>query len=169
MDDEYYQIEVEFEVATTMHNYERGNLYIQSELKSYKQGVPSLTLARSGFLEPRGSLLVSLKELIQMIPLASYFCSCEQTEQVTIRIFEKFDNADFGLESINFLVPNEALQFKSATLRVKSALFGVRWLMQEWFFSCAIVVITCGTFWSSVSLLTLILLAKRLSLLDRLL
>ena len=39
MDSEYYQIEIVFEVAMTKHNYERGNLYTQSEFKSYKQGV----------------------------------------------------------------------------------------------------------------------------------
>ena len=39
MDSEYYQIDIEFEIAVTMHNYERGNLYVQSEFASYKQGV----------------------------------------------------------------------------------------------------------------------------------
>ena len=109
MDNEYYQIEVIFEVAMTLHNYERGNLYVQSEFHSYKQGVKSLTLARSGFLDPKGSLTLTVKELVRMVPFSGYFFSCEPTEQVTIKIFERFDNDDYGLESIDFLVPNEAL------------------------------------------------------------
>jgi len=52
MDSEYYQLEVVFEVAMTMHNFERGNLYLQSDFNSYKQGMKSLSLARSGFLNP---------------------------------------------------------------------------------------------------------------------
>ena len=132
---------------------------------SYKQGVPTLTVARSGFLEPKGSLLLTLKELIGMIPFSSYFFSCAHTEQVTIKIFEKFDNADFGLQSMNFLVPNEALQFKSAHLRVKSTLYGVRWLMQEWFFTFATIFIISGTFSVSVALFAVVILLKHLKLL----
>ena len=42
MDNEYYQIEVIFEVAMSMHNYERGNLYLQSDFSSYKHSVKPL-------------------------------------------------------------------------------------------------------------------------------
>ena len=165
MDNEYYQIEAVFDVAMTIHNFERGNLYIQSELISYKQGVPTLTVARSGFLEPKGSFLLTLNELIRMIPFSGYFFSCAHTEQVKIKIFEKFDNGDFGLQSMNFLVPNEALQFKSAHLRVKSSLYGVRWLMQEWFFTFATIFIISGTFSVSVALFAVVILLKHLNLL----
>ena len=109
MDSEYYSIEVVFEVAMTRHNYERGNLYLQSEFHSYKQGVQNLTLSRSGFLDPKGSLTLTLKELAAMVPFLGYFYSCEPTETVTIKIFERFDNEDYGLRSIDLLVPNEAL------------------------------------------------------------
>ena len=127
--------------------------------------MPTLTVARSGFLEPKGSFLLTLKELIGMIPFSGYFFSCAHTEQVTIKIFEKFDNADFGLKSMNFLVPNEALQFKSAHLRVKSSLYGVRWLMQEWFFTFATIFIISGTFSVSVALFAVVILLKHLNLL----
>ena len=109
MDSEYYQIDIEFEIAVTMHNYERGNLYVQSEFASYKQGVQPLTLARSGFLDPKGSIQLTMKEVLGMIPFADYFFSCGKTELVTIKIFERFDNDDFGLKQIDFMVPNEAL------------------------------------------------------------
>ena len=44
-----------------------------------------------------------------MVPFADYFFSCGKTEFVTIKIFERFDNDDFGLKQIDFMVPNEAL------------------------------------------------------------
>mmetsp|Transcript_43559 Transcript_43559/g.57672 ORF Transcript_43559/g.57672 Transcript_43559/m.57672 type:complete len:169 (+) Transcript_43559:1142-1648(+) len=166
MDEEYYQIEVEFEVAMTMHNYERGNLYMQSQFNSYKQGAKPLTLARSGFLDPKGSLTLSLKELVSMIPFASYFFSCEPTEKVTIKIFERFDNADYGLESIDFLVPNEALQFRTAQARVRTELTGIRYLMHSWFFTVALSFIFCCTFGISLCAVIFILLLKRLYLLS---
>ena len=65
-----------------------------------------------------------------MVPFVDYFFSCAKTEQVTIEIFERFDNEHFGLRSIDFLVPNEALQFKSATIRVNTSLSGVRYYME---------------------------------------
>ena len=123
--------------------------------------MPTLTVAGSGFLEPKGSFILTLKELVRMIPFSSYFVSCAHTEQVTIKIFEKFDNADFGLQSMNFLIPNEALQFKSAHLRVKSSLFGIRWLMEEWFFTFALIWILTGTCWGSLVMFAIVFGFKR--------
>ena len=80
MDNEYYQIEAVFDIAMTMHNYERGNLYMQSEFQSYKHSVKSLTLARSGFLDPKGSISLNIREVISMIPFANYFFPCNHTE-----------------------------------------------------------------------------------------
>ena len=165
MDNEYYKIEVVFDVAMTVQNYERGNLYLQAEFNSYKQGVKPLTLARSGYLTPKGSLWMNIQDLLSLVPFSGYFFTCEKTEQVTIEIFEKFDNDDFGLESIEFLVPNEALQFKSpAKLRVKTALYGVRWFMEEWFFTCALACICGMTFAMSVLIVITILILKRIYL-----
>lgn len=80
MDGEYYQIDVVFDVAMSMHNYERGNLYLQSEFKSYKQGIKPLTLSRSGFLDPKSTFWLNLKELISMIPFVDFFFPCASTE-----------------------------------------------------------------------------------------
>ena len=165
MDSEFYQIEVVFEVAMTPQNYERGNLYIQAEFHSYKQGIKPLTLARSGYLTPKGSLWMNIQDLLTFIPFSSYFIVCEKTELVTIQIFEKFDNDDFGLESIEFLVPNEALQFKSpAKIHVKTALYGVRWFMAEWFFTCALACVCGMTFAMSLLIVITILVLKRIYL-----
>jgi len=76
MDSEYYQIDVTFDVATTAHNLERGNLYIQSEFSSFKKGVKPIKIARSGFIEPRLDSSFFLKEWLALLPFASYFTSC---------------------------------------------------------------------------------------------
>lgn len=165
MDGEYYQIEVVFEVAMSPQNFERGNLYLQSEFHSYKQGVKSLTIARSGYLTQKGSLWMNITDLLSLVPFSEYFFACERTQEVTIKIFEKFDNDDFGLESVEFLVPNEALQFKSpAKVRVKTVLYGVRWFMDEWFLTCAFLTICSMTFTMSLLILVTILVLKRIYL-----
>jgi len=101
-----------------------------------------------------------------MVPFASYFFSCTVTEEVTIEIFELFDNDFFGLKSIDFLVPNEALQFKSARIRVKTYLNGVRYLMAEWFFTFALTCILTMTTVFSVCVTIALFFLRRLYLLS---
>jgi len=107
-----------------------------------------------------------MKELISWVPFASYFFSCEPIETVTIKIFERFDNGDFGLESMDLLVPNEALQFKEARVRVRTELTGVRYLMHSWFITVALVFIFASTCSISIFAVILVLLMKRLYLLS---
>ena len=76
MDSEFYQIDVIFDVAMTQHNYERGNLYIQSEFKSYRKGMKPLVVARTGFMDPKGSFTLLFKEMISLLPFSNYFTSC---------------------------------------------------------------------------------------------
>jgi len=69
MDDEHYELSIVFDVATTHHNYARGNLYLQAVFNSYRQGQEKLIVPRSGFLFPRGRLRIFIDELVQMVPL----------------------------------------------------------------------------------------------------
>ena len=64
MDEEYYAIDVIFEVAVTKHNFERGNLFIQSEFSSFRKGVKPIVVARTGFMDPKGSFTLLFKEMI---------------------------------------------------------------------------------------------------------
>ena len=76
MDSEFYQIDVVFDVAMTQHNFESGNLYLQSEFISYRKGTKSIVLARTGFLDPKGSITLLVKELVALLPFSNYFTSC---------------------------------------------------------------------------------------------
>ena len=145
MDQEYYQLEVVFEVAATSHNFERGNIFVQSKFESYKKGMKPLVVSRTGYLDPQSSFKLMVRDITSMIPFCTTLFGCPDTQFITIKIFEKFDNDDFGLEKIEFLVPNDTLQFKHAHINVKTALYGVRYLMHDWFFTCAAIVISVLT------------------------
>lgn len=109
MDDEYYAIDIVFEVAMTMYNFERGNIFIQSQFNSFKKGLKPLIVSRTGYLNPTSSFRLMVRDMVSMVPFCSEWLGCPETQFVTIKIFDKFDNLDFGLASIDFLVPHETL------------------------------------------------------------
>ena len=145
MDQEYYQLEVVFEVAASSHNFERGNIFIQSKFESYKKGMKPLVVTRTGYLAPQSSFKLLVRDITSMIPFATTLFGCPDTQFIAIKIFDKFDNDDFGLEQVEFLVPNDSLQFKQAQINVKTALYGARYLMHDWFFTCAAIAIAILT------------------------
>lgn len=99
-----------------------------------------------------------------MVPFADYFFECDATDEVVIEIFEQFDNEFFGLQAIDFLVPNEALQFKSAKIKVKTYFTGLRYLMVEWFFVFGLTCILSMTFASSLTLTIAVFILRKLYL-----
>ena len=80
---------------------------------------------------------------------------------IEIKIFEKFDNSDFGIESIEFLLSNDSINIKKAILKVRTTLYGVRWYMQEWFFTSMIIVVVTVTKLISCGVLVFVLILKR--------
>ena len=80
---------------------------------------------------------------------------------IEIKIFEKFDNSDFGIESIEFLLSNDSINIKKAILKVRTTLYGVRWYMQEWFFTSMIIVVVTVTKIISCGVLVFVLILKR--------
>merc|ERR1712060_400789 len=112
---------------------------------------------------PSSSFFLTFREIYSLMPFSEYFF-CGTTQEVSIQIFEQFDNDDFGLQTIDFLVPNEALQFKSANLRVTTILSGVRYFMYNWWLTTALVCIFVMTSVFSVSSLFVLLCLKQLYL-----
>ena len=80
---------------------------------------------------------------------------------IEIKIFEKFDNSDFGIESIEFLLSNDSINIKKAILKVRTTLYGVRWYMQEWLFTSMIIVVVTVTSLISSGVLVFVLILKR--------
>ena len=80
---------------------------------------------------------------------------------IEIKIFEKFDNSDFGIESIEFLLSNDSINIKKAILKVRTTLYGVRWYMQEWFFTSMIIVVVTVTSLISSGVFVFVVILKR--------
>jgi hypothetical protein len=49
------------------------------------------------------------RDIVSFIPLSGYFMPSLRTQSIHIRIFDKFDNADFGIDSLEFLMSNDEL------------------------------------------------------------
>lgn len=109
---------------------------------------------------------MAASEIFGWIPLLSWFLPwLSPTDRVDVTLFDRFDNKDFGLQSVNLMVHNEHLQFKQAVVRVKTVLTGVRRIMAEWRLTAAVVAIATLTGFLTLSLTLLLLLCLRLNLL----
>lgn len=77
MDNEYYNLYLEFTVQESDYNMEKGGtIYLASKMTSYK-GMQPLTFHRMGNIQHKGSLFLFLKQFLRYIPLMSYLCNCE--------------------------------------------------------------------------------------------
>ena len=104
-----------------------------------------------------------LTEFVQMLPLSQHFAgsSFNPYESIEIVIFELFDNKAFGLQSVDLRIPNDTLQFRQATLRVKTILYGMKFLMVEWFWTTGLIVVSIVTAFMTTAVLVLCCLAWR--------
>lgn len=118
MEEDFYSISVVFDVIESAHNFNMGNLYLQTQFNSFHKNQQSITVARTGYLEQKGTLNLLFRDLLGLIPLSSFFIPSLRTQRIKIKIFDKFDNADFGIESLEFLMSNDELQYKEARLIV---------------------------------------------------
>lgn len=82
-----------------------------------------------------------MKEIIRMFPFSSLILRPEPKQQMAIKIVESLNNHDFVTSSIEFMLANNAPQFTKAVVRVTVALFGIRYMMKEYFLSFALFVI----------------------------
>ena len=69
-----------------------------------------------------------------------------------IKLFEHFDNHDFNLQSVSFLVSSE-VPLNSITLNFKTKLTSYRYIMTEYFFSCYVLAVLAMTTVASTALL----------------
>lgn len=105
-------------------------------------------------MKHKATFLVWIKEILSYIPIINYFFSCEPSQTIVISVAENFSNADFHISSFDFTLKNTHLHFSAAYLKIRSSLFGVRYLMRQWFYATALIVIsilTVSTFLSFIS------------------
>lgn len=87
--------------------------------------------------------------------------SSQTNNQVEIKIFEKFNNKEFGLETIEFLMSNQQIFINKASLRVRTSLFGLRYFMQEWFWICMLLMVSMMSTLVCTGLLLVLVIIKR--------
>ena len=91
------------------------------------------------------SLVIWIKEVLRYVPFISYLCNCDTKQKVILPVIDNFSNKDFQANAIEFTLTNTQLNFSQAVLRVRSSLFGLRYLMRQWFFTTALVTISSIT------------------------
>ncbi len=82
--------------------------------------------------------------------MISHLCDCQPSQQVEIAIVENFNNGDYQLNNIEFTLTHTEVSFTSAVLKLRTSLFGVRYLMRHWFFTTALVTISIASIILSV-------------------
>lgn len=110
--------------------------------------------------------MTTFKNLIRSIigrfvPFSSLIMSSQSNNEVEIKIFEKFNNKDFGLETIEFLMSNQQIFIKKALLRARTSLFGLRYFMQEWFWTCMLLTVSTMSTLVCTGLLLGLVMIKR--------
>ncbi len=95
-----------------------------------------------GIMDQKHSLVLWFKSFMKFLPLVSYLCNCEPLQTVTIQVVENFNNREYSANAIEFAMTNTSLVFNSATIIVKSSLFGIRYFMRNWFLTTALVFIS---------------------------
>lgn len=71
-------------------------------------------------------------------------------------LLEYFDNSSFLAREIEIKLKNPSLMFQSIDLEVRSSLFGLRFVMREYFFTCiGVVTVWLSSLYFVSSLLTI--------------
>lgn len=102
------------------------------------------------------SFLSFVFDTVKLFPGTSFLLR-DQYEQpkdeLVIKVFERFDNSEFGLDSLEFTLSHDSsLQVKTAVLVFETQFTGVKLWMQQWFLTCL------GLFVGTVSISTLSLI-----------
>jgi Putative adipose-regulatory protein (Seipin) len=77
-----------------------------------------------------------------------------------IPIVENFNNKDFQANALEFTLSNTSLSFQSVVIRMRTSLFGFRYLMRNWFLTTATIVISSLSVSILVGLVSFYLIVK---------
>lgn len=93
-------------------------------------------------MEHKSSFIIWLKEIFLYVPLLNYICKCEPKQLIAVPIVENFNNAEFAANAVEITLSNSSVVFTNAVLRVRTSLFGFRYMMRHWFFTTAFLSTT---------------------------
>lgn len=139
LNDELFNLDVEFVVQESEYNLQRGNIYLNAEITSYRKNQHPLHYHRISSLEYKSSFVVWIKDLVRNIPLINLFCPCSSSQIVTVKVVENFNNFLFRANALRITLSNTSIIFSEAILKVRPALYGIRYLMKNWFMTCGFI------------------------------
>ncbi|CDW85270.1 UNKNOWN [Stylonychia lemnae] len=160
MDDELYNIDVDFGVSESDYNMQKGNIYLNAKVSSYVKKHDTLSYHRISHISYKSGYIIWVKEMFRYVPVINIFCNCEPKQTVTVHIVENFNNAEFQAKAIEIILSNASIVFSDAVLRITPALFGIRYLMGSWFFTSSFIFITIFTSIIFVTFIAFYLVAR---------
>eukprot|EP00347_Sterkiella_histriomuscorum_P012816 403367118 len=149
LDEELFNIDVEFTVQESDYNLQKGNIYVNAEMTSYRKNQHPLIFHRISHIEYKSNFIVWIKDVLRRIPLLNLICSCEPKQVVTVRLIENFNNNNFRANALRITLSNNSIVFIEAVMKIRPALFGLRYIMRSWFFTAAFFftcIFTCISF-----------------------
>ena len=146
MDNEYYSIDVELKAQESEANMDKGNIFLTATMASYKANEQPLVFHRMGHLRHRSSIILGIKQVLSYVPFLSWFINLNTTQFITIPIVESLDNGDYKSRAIELTISQSQIAFNSANIRIKTILYGTRYLMRNWFFTTAFLVVSITGF-----------------------
>ena len=106
MEDEYYNLELELVVEETDSNFRHAqDIYVVSTFSSLKgKYVVPLSYHRTGHIRSRSSLIVLLKQLLNLLPFVNYIYSFAPVQTITIPIIDNFNNIEYQTNAIEVTI-----------------------------------------------------------------
>jgi len=91
--------------------------------------------------EPHNIMEKYAKAALKPIPFASRFVNVEPYQLIRIPLLEYFNNQEFLARELVLELKNPSLLFQNVYINVRSSLFGLRYIMREYFYSCAFLFV----------------------------
>lgn len=112
---ERYGVDLDIEVAETVHNMEQGNLYLTTQLVPCDQNKVARMYKRMGHYDYKGNLKLYMKELMQLVPFAKRILwlysrdAATDSQTINIPITSDIDNRKSPLCRIELQLSNKYL------------------------------------------------------------
>lgn len=104
MNNEFYNIELVFSMVESSQNLNSGNIFVTSKFNSYNTALHPISFNRMGSMDYKGSIILYMKEMIRFVPLTGYFIDLEPKQEVTIKVVENFNNAEYAISQMEYSV-----------------------------------------------------------------
>lgn len=130
-------------------------------MTSYRKQQHPIIFHRISHLEYKSNYIVWIKDAIKHIPILNMMCSCEPKQIVSVRLLENFNNNNFRANALKITLTNNSINFINALLKIRPALFGLRYYMRHWFFTSAFIFTSIFTFISFIFQLAFFFVIKQ--------